>query len=234
MNMQHLQIRIEQPGGPSASAVFGPAGGTIGRADNNTLVLSDAERSVSRLHARVECRAGHFVLVNMGMNPVLCNGTELSTAEESPLASGDTVRIGSFILRAQAIDSDTAPLVSAHGHEEDALFDDMTGLPLRAAWASDFAMFPDSASAKLPGTEQAWLMDLLRGMGCDIESMAQPLSAEQAGELMRSAMNDTMRTWMAHCSPAVQQAWFSNFEDAFLKACLAASAQSQAATPLQR
>lgn len=234
MNMQHLQIRIEQPGGPSASAVFGPTGGTIGRADNNTLVLSDAERSVSRLHARVECRAGHFVLVNMGMNPVLCNGTELSTAEESPLASGDTVRIGSFILRAQAIDSDTAPLVSAHGHEEDALFDDMTGLPLRAAWASDFAMFPDSASAKLPGTEQAWLMDLLRGMGCDIRSLAQPLSAEQAGALMRSAMNDTMRTWMAHCSPAVQQAWFSNFEDAFLKACLAASAQNQAATPLQR
>lgn len=234
MNMQHLQIRIEQPGGPSASAVFGPAGGTIGRADNNTLVLSDAERSVSRLHARVECRAGHFVLVNMGMNPVLCNGTELSTAEESPLASGDTVRIGSFILRAQAIDSDAAPVVSAHGHEEDALFDDMTGLPLRAAWASDFAMFPDSASAKLPGTEQAWLMDLLRGMGCDIRSLAQPLSAEQAGALMRSAMNDTMRTWMAHCSPAVQQAWFSNFEDAFLKACLAASAQSQAATPLQR
>lgn len=221
--MEHLQIRIEQASGPSASAVFGPAGGTIGRADNNTLVLADAERSVSRLHARVECRAGGFVLVNMGMNPVLCNGTELSTAEEAPLVSGDTVRIGRFSLRTQAVEADTAPVVPAHGHEEEALFDDMTGLPLRAAWASDFALFHDSASAGLAGSEQTWLLDLLRGMGCDIRALSQPLSAEQAGALMRSAMNDTMRTWMAHCSPAVQQAWFSNFEDAFVKACLAAA-----------
>lgn len=234
MSMQHLEIRIEQASGPLTSAVFGPAGGTIGRAHNNTLVLSDAERSVSRLHARVECRAGHFVLVNMGMNPVLCNGTELSTAEEAPLASGTTVRIGSFVLRAQSVDAGTAAVLPDHGHEEEALFDDMTGLPLRAAWASDFAMFHDSANAKLAGTEQAWLMDLLRGMGCDIRSLTQPLSAEQAGALMRSAMNDTMRTWMAHCSPAVQQAWFSNFEDAFVKACLAAAVQAQGTTQSQR
>lgn len=217
--MQHLQISIEQGGGAPAQAVFGPQGGTIGRADNNTLVLLDAERSVSRLHARVEWRDGDFVLVNMGINPVLRNADELSTAEEATLASGDTVRIGSFTLKVQTIDAVTGPATAAPGHDEDALFDDMTGLPLRAAWASDFASFQDSAGARLGGGEQAWLASLLHGMGCEVPPPTTPLSAEQAGALMRTAMNDTMRTWMAHCSPAVQQAWFTNFEDAFLKAC---------------
>lgn len=218
--MPHLQISMESTAGLAASAVFGPQGGTIGRADNNTLVLSDAERSVSRLHARVEWRDGAFVLVNMGIHPVLRNDEALSTAEEAPLASGDTLRIGSFALRVQAVDADAAPLAQASAHDDEALFDDMTGLPLQAAWASDFAMLSDAA---LPGSEQAWLTDLLRGMGCAIPASDLPSSAEHAGALMRAAMTDTMRTWMAHCSPAVQQAWFSNFEDAFLKACLASS-----------
>ncbi|KQP23252.1 FHA domain-containing protein [Pseudorhodoferax sp. Leaf267] len=232
--MQHLQIRIEQPHGPGASAVFGPKGGTIGRAENNTLVLSDAERSVSRLHARVEWRGGAFLLVNMGINPVGCNNTVLSTAEAATLASGDTVRIGSFTLRVQAVDADAEPVTLAPGQGDEALFDDMTGLPLRAAWASDFAMFHDSAGAKLAGTEQGWLQSLLHGMGCEVPPTSVPPSAEQAGALMRQAMNDTMRTWMAHCSPAVQQAWFSNFEDAFLKACLAAAASAAGTTQPKR
>ncbi|RYF67066.1 MAG: FHA domain-containing protein, partial [Comamonadaceae bacterium] len=63
-------VPTEQP----LSAQFGPAGGTIGRADTNTLVLTDPDRTVSRVHAQVLCRDGAFFIVDRGSNPMQCNG----------------------------------------------------------------------------------------------------------------------------------------------------------------
>jgi predicted component of type VI protein secretion system len=224
-HVPHLLINTELSDGPVVSAVFGQQGGTIGRGENCTLMLSDAERSVSRLHARVEWREDDFVLVNMGINPVLRNGDVLSTAEEAPLVAGDTLRIGAFTLRVHAVDDQVQRTMPPAEIEEEALFDDMTGLPLRAAWASDFMALHEPSESKV-GTEQQWLSSLLRGMGGELPPSSMPLSAEQAGALMRTAMNDTLRTWIAHCSPAVQQAWFSAFEEAFAKACLTACAEA--------
>ncbi|MDN4591413.1 type VI secretion system-associated FHA domain protein TagH [Xenophilus aerolatus] len=91
-------IRISAEGLGGASAEFGPAGGTIGRADTNTLVLSDPDRTVSRVHAQVLCRAGQFVVIDRGSNPMLHNGRSLGAGQEAVLSDGDRLVIGSFQL----------------------------------------------------------------------------------------------------------------------------------------
>jgi len=94
--------RQGSPAGHPASAQFGSTGGTIGRADTNTLVLDDPDRTVSRVHAQVLCREGRFFIVDRGSNPMQCNGQPLGAGREAPIADGDRLVIGSFELRVQA------------------------------------------------------------------------------------------------------------------------------------
>lgn len=84
------------------SAQFDELGGSIGRADNNQLVLPDPERSISRVHAQVVYRNGAYVLVDRGSNAVLVNGRPLGNGVESPLAPGDQVQIGGYAIRVDA------------------------------------------------------------------------------------------------------------------------------------
>lgn len=218
--MPALRIAIE--GSADPGAVFGTQGGTLGRAEQNTLVLSDAERSVSRLHARVEWRNSGFVFVNMGLNAVIHNGAMLAVADEAPLAAGDVLRIGRFSLLVSDAGEHELPL-----DEADALFDDMTGEPLppRAQALPSVALFDDSeAGFAVPGAQARELIgELLHGMGCAPPSLPAAVTPQQAGQWMRSAIEDTLRTWIPHCSPAVQQAWFTSFE-----AALARVAEAQA------
>ena len=74
-----LNVRGVPPGQP-LSAGFGPAGGTIGRADTNTLVLQDPDRTVSRMHAQISCRNGEFYIADRGSNPMQRNGQPLGSA----------------------------------------------------------------------------------------------------------------------------------------------------------
>jgi FHA domain-containing protein len=80
------------------SAEFGPAGGTIGRAPTNLLVLDDPDRTVSRIQAQVLYRDGNFYIVDQGSNPLQCNGVALGAANEKQLAEGDRLQIGGFEL----------------------------------------------------------------------------------------------------------------------------------------
>ena len=84
------------------SASFDELGGTIGRADNNQLVLPDPERTISRVHARVVFRTSGYTVVDNGSNPISLNGTPLGTGREHPLKAGDQVQIGGYVLQASA------------------------------------------------------------------------------------------------------------------------------------
>lgn len=86
-------------------AQFGPTGGTIGRADTNTLVLDDPDRTVSRVHAQVLCRNGQYFIVDRGSNPMQSNGQPLGAGNEAPLADGDRLVIGGFELIVQRLDA---------------------------------------------------------------------------------------------------------------------------------
>ncbi|MDM0050609.1 type VI secretion system-associated FHA domain protein TagH [Variovorax sp. J22R115] len=89
---------------------FGPAGGTIGRAPTNTLVLDDPNRTVSRVHAQVHCRDGNFFIIDRGSNPLRHNGQALGSGQEVALAPGDRLGIGGFELMVQ-----NAQEMHAHG-----------------------------------------------------------------------------------------------------------------------
>jgi FHA domain-containing protein len=103
------------PAGPSLSANFGPEGGTIGRADTNTLVLDDPDRTVSRVHAQVLCRDGQYFAIDRGSNPMQCNGVSLGSGKEAALTDGARLVVGSFelVVRAQAAAPAPAPAPAA-------------------------------------------------------------------------------------------------------------------------
>lgn len=95
-----------QPPRTPLAASFSAEGGTIGRAVTNRLVLDDAERTVSRMHAQIAWRDGAYRLTDRGSNPALVNGVPLDPGQEVPLAHGDEVQIGGYQLRAQVCDED--------------------------------------------------------------------------------------------------------------------------------
>ncbi|AMM25113.1 type VI secretion system-associated FHA domain protein TagH [Variovorax sp. PAMC 28711] len=131
----------EQP----LSANFGPAGGTIGRADTNTLVLSDPDRTVSRVHAQILFRDGGFVVVDRGSNPMQCNGQPLGSGREAAIAPGDRLVIGSFELDVQdaaspspgarAPQAGAASIAAATPSSDDPFADLLAGLGAPAASA---------------------------------------------------------------------------------------------------
>ena len=96
---------IEHAGRPVASgpsALLAAPGGTIGRSPDNHLVLPDEQRQISRLQATVRFdEDGVAVLRNMSaVLPIDVNGRTLRHEEESPVADGDRVAIGSYVLEA--------------------------------------------------------------------------------------------------------------------------------------
>ncbi len=89
-----------QPPGQPVQSDFDEMGGTIGRADGNALVLPDPERYVSRHHATIAYRAGHYVIRDLSSaSPVHVNGQPLGNGREGVLADGDEIRIGGYTLR---------------------------------------------------------------------------------------------------------------------------------------
>lgn len=83
-------------------ARFDAAGGTVGRADGNQLVLPDPDRTVSRVHAALSVREGAVFIEDRGSNPVLVNGVALGQGLSMPLAPGDELQIGGYVIDVQA------------------------------------------------------------------------------------------------------------------------------------
>jgi FHA domain-containing protein len=92
----------EAPADGTLQVHFDELGGSIGRADNNQLVLPDPERVISRVAAQVVYRNGAFAIVDRGSNPIKLNGQALASGREMPLAPGDVLHVGGYALRATA------------------------------------------------------------------------------------------------------------------------------------
>lgn len=85
-------------------ALFGDAGGDIGRGADCTLVLPDPERRISRKHLQVACRDGRTTLRLISANLMVeLNGVPMVPGAESPLEPGARIRIGPFVLQAEAV-----------------------------------------------------------------------------------------------------------------------------------
>lgn len=81
---------------------FGEAGGSIGRADSNTLALPDPERHISRVQAEVSWKAGAAIIRNVGgPNPVLVNGRLVDQGASAVLDPGGNLQIGGYRLQVE-------------------------------------------------------------------------------------------------------------------------------------
>jgi type VI secretion system protein len=86
--------------GEQSTKVFGVHGGTIGRSTDNEWILPDPERYLSGKHARVDFRAGTYVLVDTSSNGTYVNGAQvpLGKYHDYLLRDGDYVRLGEYEL----------------------------------------------------------------------------------------------------------------------------------------
>jgi type VI secretion system FHA domain protein len=109
-----LTVQSGEGASPSAIEIEGESA-TLGRAPDCTMVLTDGQRGISRIQARIERRENTYVLVDAGSNPTLLNERVLDGTHEAPLAQGDRLRIGAYTL-----------VVSVTGEEDGRLAVDET------------------------------------------------------------------------------------------------------------
>src|ERR1700759_1096406 len=97
--------------GAPSTKVCGFHGGTVGRATENDSILPDPERYLSGKHARIDFRAGTYVLVDTSSNGTYINGSQvpLGKFHDYLLKDGDYVRIGEYELLASIDKSNDFP-----------------------------------------------------------------------------------------------------------------------------
>jgi type VI secretion system protein len=86
--------------GAHSTKVFGVHGGSIGRSTDNEWILPDPERYLSGKHARIDFRAGSYILVDTSSNGTYVNGAQvpLGKYHDYLLKDGDYVRLGEYEL----------------------------------------------------------------------------------------------------------------------------------------
>jgi type VI secretion system protein len=97
--------------GERASKVFGVQGGSIGRAADNDWILPDPERYISAHHARIDCRAGKYVLLDSSTNGMYVNDASepLGKHASHELQDGDRLRFGDYEVLVSIVDADDFP-----------------------------------------------------------------------------------------------------------------------------
>jgi len=86
-----------RPLSETKTAFIGSEGGSIGRSDDNTLMLPDTEKFVSRHHASIKAENGAYYLTDTSLSGVYINGEEpaLHNATER-LDNGTVLKIGEY------------------------------------------------------------------------------------------------------------------------------------------
>lgn len=182
-----IAIRLVSQAGEAPAtrleALFGEAGGDIGRGSDCTLVLPDPQRRLSRQHLRVACRNGRTTLRLMSANLLVeLNGMPMVPGVESPLEPGAQIRIGPFELRVDA----AGPVPEAH--------DDSMALLRPAAGAAsvfrDLLQPASSAASPLAAAPAVQEVDLLVGdpTGTGARAVA-PAAALPGAEAVLAALH---------------------------------------------
>ena len=85
---------------------FGQGGGLIGRSDDCDWVLDDPDRFVSSRHLRVGFKRKQFTLEDISTNGTYLNDELIGKGNKRPVKTGDTIRIGRFIMTTEVRDKD--------------------------------------------------------------------------------------------------------------------------------
>lgn len=103
--MEKIELVVTHHSGAPAdrvvSAIFGMAGGTIGRSGQNKLVLPDTDAQVARVHAMVRLDSDHAYLANLcERRSVQVDGLDVVSGQEVPLGHGAEIVIGAYRILA--------------------------------------------------------------------------------------------------------------------------------------
>ncbi|MEN6439741.1 MAG: type VI secretion system-associated FHA domain protein TagH [Syntrophobacter sp.] len=91
-----------------SSVIFGKEGGTVGRSNDNRLVLPD--ECISRKHARIIYENGRYFLVDSSSNGTqIVNRDVYVQGDTAELMDGDILRIGDYELSVRIEASDSSP-----------------------------------------------------------------------------------------------------------------------------
>jgi type VI secretion system FHA domain protein len=193
-----------QPLGRDLTSSFGEAGGTIGRGDANTLVLSDPERFISRTHATISFQAGGFIITDNGTkNPVMLNGRPLGPGGQARLGDRDQIKIGDYMLEATLAQPSlpSIPRAEAPSKAADPFADLLRPVERPAPRTEAFNAFQPKAPEVIPADAFADLRgrepnidDLLGGLKPSSASdlLAPELPGEPAGKPGSSAVIDPL------------------------------------------
>jgi FHA domain-containing protein len=134
----------ERPITEPIAATFGQQGGSIGRADSNTLALPDPERRISRRQADVTMTATGYVIKNVGSaNPIIVREQSLGQGDSAALRNGDQVRIGGYLLEVSSDGDDDRTALDRAVDPVDPL---MAAVPARPPIARDAPAFPPTST----------------------------------------------------------------------------------------
>jgi len=136
------------PLGAPIGGVFDETGGSIGRADTNSITLPDPGRRISRLQARVSWDRGDFWIQDVGQGVhSLLNGRPIGDAYPARLRANDELQIGGYRLVVDDADATAADVLRQLGMAQRSVrqaadpFEDLVGnrspAPASAARAVD-------------------------------------------------------------------------------------------------
>jgi len=163
-----------QPIEAGRSGKFGVLGGTIGAIEGNTIVLDDPQGRIGELEANIVKGPRGFVIRNFGASPLRVNGVAVENSAESPLAPGDEVAIGPFVLRVAPA---AAPAATA------------------AATPPDAAPEPATPAATDAATQVELQRAFLAGLGLphlDVPGGLDPEFMKSLGEVLRQVTQGTI------------------------------------------
>jgi type VI secretion system FHA domain protein len=204
-----LVSQAGEPPGSKLEALFGEAGGDIGRGSDCKLVLPDPERRISRKHLQVACRDGAMTLRLISANLIVeLDGVPMVPGAEVPLLPGARIRIGPFDLVAsgQAAGASPAGRVEAAADE-----DSMALLRSRPAGPSAFGdllrapaapQVPEAAEAAV-GADPARDVDLVIGEAGGVDSRTRRSMGRRGGD---AAPVEALERGLGVALPSVQAA----------------------------
>ncbi len=167
---------------------FDDRGGSIGRDESNTFVLSDKHRRVSRLHAAVSFPEGVPTITNASTSlPITFGDQVLDCGRTRILSSGDFLEIGPYVLRVSFTGvSDPMTLAPNVSSPIPAMATAPVAVPGVPQDESDdpFAdIFSNSGSASLPLSASTPSQLQIPGVSANVQFGAmQPVSTQSASD----------------------------------------------------
>jgi len=171
------------------TASFDRRGGTIGRADHNTMPLPDPDRHISRQQAEIIAGRSGYSIKNVGSaNPIIVRDQPLLEGDCAPLVHGDHVRIAGYVLEVvdAGIGSDAPTMIVSPPAVE---------MPhtLAPAAAEPMSLFGSAAATGTDDDAAGWAA-FCDGVGVRLPAAAAtPQTMRMLGVLLRAAVEGTVQ-----------------------------------------